>query len=237
MSAAVAGSDPAPLPVDAYLAELGAIAAAASADDPVLAALERGTAPPAAVRRLVLEHCHVVKWTTAELPLLVANAPDVYSFTLDASAHYRHWAETFASEAGYLGHPGHLASVVDWCRQLGIADGDVRAYVPLPETIAMTFTLLFHVRRAYDEGVAVWRHAGERIAGRTARVRLGDALGAHYGVRVAPEPPPAHADDAAGALLRAVVTTTAAQARCRQAVRDVVATVACRTRALARVAS
>src|SRR5207245_10943990 len=88
---------------------------------------------------------------TPEFALLVANAPDAYAFTMDASQHYHHWAQNLADEAGYLRDPNHVQMKLAFCHQLRLADDDIRAYRPLPETIAMTFTMLYYIRRAYHE--------------------------------------------------------------------------------------
>src|SRR5437870_7261925 len=88
---------------------------------------------------------------TPEFALLVANAPDAYAFTMDASQHYHHWAQNLADEAGYLRDPNHVQMKVAFCHQLGLTDDDVRAYRPLPETIAMTFTMLYYIRRSYED--------------------------------------------------------------------------------------
>src|SRR5437773_12489945 len=73
---------------------------------------------------------------------------------------------------------------VAFCHQLGLSDDDIRAYRPLPETIAMTFTMLYYLRRSYEEGLAVFGYAGERVAaGRGYAKTLYEGLGKHYGVR------------------------------------------------------
>src|SRR5262245_50962165 len=129
-----------PLPVEDYLRELDALVAAhdPGAQDRVLPAIATGRAPRDVAGRVVLEHYCVGKWMTPDLAVLIANAPDVYSFTMDDSVHYRHWARRFASATGYLGGPNDVEAAIDWCRQLGLDDDAVRRYTPLPETIAMT---------------------------------------------------------------------------------------------------
>jgi hypothetical protein len=205
-------------------------AGATSAPDEVAGAIGAGRASADVVRRYLLEAYRVSAWTTAELPLLIANAPDGYSFTMDDSTHYRAWSDRFAAVAGYAGPSNSVRETLAWCRQLGVDDDAVRRYTPLPETIAMTCTLLFYVRRSYEEGVAVLAHRDAPIVGVPANAR--DGLARHYGVTVDAAPPPREVD--ASALLASVATTAAAQERCRLAVRNVIATVDCRRRAMNR---
>jgi pyrroloquinoline quinone (PQQ) biosynthesis protein C len=176
---------------------------------------------------------------TPEFPVLIANAPDVYSFTMDESSHYRHWARNFADEAGYLGHPNHVAMKVEWCRQMGLSDDDVRAYTPIPETIAMACTMLFYVRRSYEEGLAVFGYAGERVAAASGHAKtMYDGLKTHYGIAVRNFEVHTHAEPEHGAtaaeLFRRVAITRHVQDRCREAVRNVVLTAECRVRAMNR---
>lgn len=226
------------LPVEDYLRELDALVAAhdPGAIDRVLPAIATGRAPRDVVGRVVLEHYYVAKWVTPDLAVLIANAPDVYRFTMDDSVHYRYWARRFAAATGYLGGRSHVDTALDWCRRLGIDDDAVRRHTPLPETIAMTFTVLFSVRRSYEEGVAVVGYAAERLAARSDPVRmLADGLVSHYGIApaVANDPPDASAIGAAE-LLRPLVTTRAAQDRCRDAVRNFLLTAECRVGAMNR---
>src|SRR5262245_35735353 len=126
------GERPALAP-DQFLRELDALVAAhdATAPDRLMRAIHDGRASRDVARRLALECYAVAKWTAPELPVLIANAPDAYSFTMDHSVHYRHWAQVFADRAGYLGGPHQLATTLAWCRHLGLADDDVRRHVPL----------------------------------------------------------------------------------------------------------
>src|SRR5262245_20334686 len=150
------------LPVDRYLAELDALIAAHDyfAQDRVTPAIGAGKASRDVVRRVALEYYYLGKWMTPEFALLIANAPDAYRLTMEHSTHYHHWVQNFADEAGYLRDPNHVEMKVEWCRQLGLSDDDVRAYTPLAETIAMVCTMLFSVRRSYEEGLAVFGYAG-----------------------------------------------------------------------------
>jgi hypothetical protein len=161
--------------------------------------------------------------------MLIANAPDAYSFTMVDSTHYRAWSDRFATVAGYAGPSNSVQETLAWCRQLGVDDDEVRRYTPLPETIAMTCTLLFYVRRSYEEGVAVLAHRDAPVVGVPANAREG--LAWHYGVTVDAAAAPA-VD--ASALLARVATTAVVEARCRLAVRNVLATVECRRRAMNR---
>ena len=72
-----------------------------------------------------------------EFPLLIANAPDTDAFTLDDSEHYAHWTQNFADECGYLRDPNHVLMKVEYTRALGIPDEELKAYVPMPETIGI----------------------------------------------------------------------------------------------------
>src|SRR5256712_11111776 len=73
---------------------------------------------------------------------------------------------------------------VAFCPQRGLGDDDIRAYRPLPDTIAMTFTMLYYIRRSYEEGLAVFGYAGERVAAGSGDAKtLYEGLEKHYGVR------------------------------------------------------
>jgi pyrroloquinoline quinone (PQQ) biosynthesis protein C len=229
------------LPMDEYLAELDALVAAHdySAQDRVTPAIGAGRASREVVARVALEYYHLGKWLTPELALLVANAPDGYSFTMEQSSHYRHWAQNFADETGYLRDPNHVAMKIEWCRQLGLTDAAIRSYTPLPETIAMACTMLFYVRRSYEEGLAVFGWAGERVAAGSGYARtLYDGLQTHYGITVRNFEVHAYAEpdhgDTASDLFRTVATTRAVQERCREAVRNFLLTAECRVHAMNR---
>ena len=151
----------------------------------MIPAIGRGTASREVVQRVALEFYVLGKWMTPELAVLIANSPDAYAFTMEDSVHYHHWVQNFADEGGYLRDPNHVQMKVDFCRQLGLSDDDIRRYQPLPETIAMSCTMLYYVRRSYEEGMAVFGYAGERIAAGSGYARtLYDGLRTHYGVGV-----------------------------------------------------
>jgi pyrroloquinoline quinone (PQQ) biosynthesis protein C len=229
----------APAPVGDYLGELAALVAAHDwvAADRVVPAIAAGRATRDVTRRVALEAYYVAKWTTPDVAVLIANAPDVYGFTMDHTTHYRHWADRFAGVTGYRDEANEAQTALRWCRELGVTEDDVRAYTPLPETIATTFTRLFYVRRSYEEGLVVLGYADERV-GAVAHARvLADGLAAHYGVGAARTPGGAGGgseDGSAAALLRQVATTRTAQDRCRAALRNHLATAVARVRAMNR---
>jgi len=235
-------SDPAPpLPVDDYLADLDRLIETHDTfgQDRVIPAIGRGTASREVVQRLALEYYYLGKWMTPEFALLIANAPDGYAFTMDASEHYRHWAHNFADEAGYLSDPNHVQMKVEFCHQLGLTDDDIRRYTPLPETIAMTFTMLYYVRRSYEEGLAVFGYAGERVAAGSGYARtLYQGLHQHYGVTVRNFEVHAHAEpdhgDRAADVFREVAVTRSVQGRCREAIRNYLLVAETRVRAMNR---
>jgi pyrroloquinoline quinone (PQQ) biosynthesis protein C len=221
------GEIAAAIPVDEYLADLDRLIASHNAfeQDRVIPAIGRGSASREVVQRLALEFYCLGRWMTPEFALLIANAPDAYAFTMDASQHYHHWAQNFADEAGYLRDPNHVQMKVDFCRQLGLTDEDIRGYTPLPETVAMTFTMLYYVRRSYEEGLAVFGYAGERVAAGSGYARtLYEGLAKHYGVTVRNFEVHAYAEPDHGAkaadIFRLVATTGPVQQRCREAIRN-----------------
>ena len=132
-----------PQPIDDYLADLDRLIEEHNyfRQDRVVPAIGAGTASKEVVQRMALEFYYLGRWMTPEFPMLIANSPDVYSFTMDDSLHYKHWAQNFADETGYLGDPNHVDMKIDFCRQLGLSDDQIAEYVPLPGTIAMTFTI------------------------------------------------------------------------------------------------
>jgi pyrroloquinoline quinone (PQQ) biosynthesis protein C len=230
-----------PLAVDDYLAEIDALIDAHNyfRQDRVIPAIGAGTASVDVVRRVALEFYYLGKWMTPEFAMLIASAPDVYAFTMEDSTHYHHWAQNFADEAGYLGDPNHVQMKVDQCRQLGLRDDDIRSYTPLAETIAMTFTMLFYVRRSYEEGLAVFGYAGERVAAGSGYARtMFEGLRDHYGVTVKNFEVHAYAEPdhgkRAGDLFRLVAVSRAVQERCREAIRNYLLAAEVRVRAMNR---
>ena len=229
------------MPVDDYLADLDRLIASHNAfeQDRVIPAIGKGTASRDVVQRLALEFYCLGKWMTPEFALLIANAPDAYAFTMDASQHYHHWAQNFADEAGYLRDPNHVQMKVEFCRQLGLTDEGIRRYAPLPETVAMTFTMLYYIRRSYEEGLAVFGYAGERVAAGSGYARtLYEGLAKHYGVTVRNFEVHAYAEPDHGAkaadVFRLVATTGPVQQRCRDAIRNYLLVAETRVRAMNR---
>ena len=239
--AVVAGRTAAAMPVDDYLAELDRLIAAHDyfKQDRVIPAIGRGEASRDVVQRLALEFYYLGRWMTPEFPVLIANSPDAYAFTMEESVHYHHWAQNFADEAGYLRDPNHVAMKVDFCHQLGLTDDEIQRYQPLPETIAMTCTMLFYVRRSYEEGLAVFGYAGERVAAGSGYAKtLYEGLATHYGVgvenfEVHAYAEPDHGQKAAD-LFRLVAETRAVQDRCRDAIRNYLLVAESRVRAMNR---
>ena len=227
------------LPVDEFLAELDAFIETHSpyTQNKVVPAIGAGTASLDVVKRYAKELYYLGLWMTPEFPLLIANAPDADAFTMDDSEHYAHWAQNFADETGYLRDPNHVRMKVDFCHQIGLSDADIRAYTPLPETIAMTCTMLFYVRRSYEEGLAVFGYAGERVAAGSGYAKtLSEGLAKHYGAgvknfEVHAYAEPDHGQKAAD-LFRMVAEARAVQDRCREAIRNYLLVAESRVRAM-----
>ena len=219
------------LPVDAYLAEIDAFI---DTHNPyrinkVIAAIGGGTASKDVVKRYAKELYYLGLWMTPELALLIANAPDAYALTLDHSEHYAHWCQNFADETGYLRDPNHVQMKVDHCHQLGISDEELRAYVPMPETVGSVFTLLYYCRRSYEEGLAAFGYARERVAGMSGYAQtVYTGLEKYYGIKAKNFEVHAYAEaehgDKALQLIRKVVITANIQRRCRQAIQHTIVT-------------
>jgi pyrroloquinoline quinone (PQQ) biosynthesis protein C len=163
----------------------------------------------------------------------------MYAFTLDDSEHYAHWSQNFADEMGYLRDPNHVLMKVEYTRALGIPDDELRAYRPMPETIGSVFTMCYYVRRSYEEGLAAFGYARERVAGMSGYAKtLYEGLYKYYGVRVKDLEVHAYAEqqhgDKALELMQRVCTTPHIQRRVRQAVEHTIITNEWRTWALNR---
>jgi len=199
---------------DSYLDELDRLVAAHDPfrQDRVHPAVASGAAPREVARRVALEEYHAGRWLVPEVALLVANAPDAYAFTIEQTRHYRHWAECFAALAGFADGPGELKRRLDRCRELGLSDEDVRGYTPIPETIAAVFTVLYYLRRSYQEGVAVLGYAAGRLGGADTEVARREA---------------AH-------LFGLVGVGDPIRERCREAIRNVLLVAGTRVRAMNR---
>jgi len=229
------------LPVDEFLAGLDAFIADHNPYrvNEVIPAIGSGRASLAIVKRYAMELYYLGLWMTPEFPLLIANAPDTDAFTLDDSEHYAHWTQNFADECGYLRDPNHVLMKVEYTRALGIPDEELRAYVPMPETIGSVYTMLYYVRRSYEEGLAAFGYARERVAGMSGYAKtLYEGLYTHYGVRVKDLEVHAYAEqehgDKALELMQRVCTTAHVQRRVRQAVEHTILTNEWRTWALNR---
>jgi pyrroloquinoline quinone (PQQ) biosynthesis protein C len=229
------------LPVDGFLAELDDFIEAHSpyTQNKVVPAIGAGTASLDVVKRYAKELYYLGLWMTPEFPLLIANAPDADAFTLDDSEHFAHWAQNFADETGYLRDPNHVLMKVEYTRALGIPDQEVRAYVPMPETIGSVYTLLYYCRRSYEEALGALGYARERAAGRSGYAKtLYVGLWKHYGIKVKDLEVHAYAEaehgDKALELMQRVCTTASVQQRVRRAVQHTILTNEWRTWALNR---
>jgi pyrroloquinoline quinone (PQQ) biosynthesis protein C len=229
------------LPVDEFLAELDGFIEAHSpyTQNKVVPAIGAGTASRDTVKRYAMELYYLGLWMTPEFPLLIANAPDADAFSMDDSEHYAHWAQNFADETGYLRDPNHVLMKVEYTRALEIPDEDVRAYVPMPETIGSVYTLLYYCRRSYEEALGALGYARERAAGRSGYAKtLYVGLWKHYGIKVKDLEVHAYAEaehgDKALELMQRVCTTAPIQQRVRRAVQHTILTNEWRTWALNR---
>lgn len=226
------------MPVDDYVRDLDAmIEQICQNKDRITQAIGSGKAPLELVRKVAKEYYYLGRWMTPEFPIFIANAPDVYALTMDDSEHFAHWSQNFADEIGYLRDPNHVHMKWDWCQQLGISAEEVESYVPLPETIAVTFTMLYYVRRSYEEGLAVFGFAGERLAARSGYAKvMYEGLKEHYGMTVKNFEVHAYAEpdhgDKAEELFRKVAITGSVQRRCREAIRNTMILRDARTKAL-----
>jgi pyrroloquinoline quinone (PQQ) biosynthesis protein C len=219
------------LPVDDFLAELDAFIEQHSpyTQNKVVPAIGSGTASLDVVKRYAKELYYLGLWMTPEFPLLIANAPDTDAFTMDDSEHYAHWAQNFADETGYLRDPNHVLMKVEYTRALGIPDEEVKAYVPMPETIGSVFTLLYYCRRSYEEALGALGYARERAAGRSGYAKtLYQGLWKHYGIKVKDLEVHAYAEaehgDKAFELMQRVCITADVQRRVRRAVQHTILT-------------
>jgi pyrroloquinoline quinone (PQQ) biosynthesis protein C len=205
----------------------------------VIRAIGDGTASLEIVRRYAKELYYLGRWMTPEFALLIANSPDTDALRLEDSQHYHHWCQNFADESGYLGDPNHVGMKVQHCRELGIADEELLAYVPMPETVGSVFTLLYYMRGSYAEGLAAFGYARERVAGRSgyaAILYLG--LSKYYGMTVKNYAVHAYAEgehgDKAALLLEQEATTADVQRKVRRAVENTILTNEMRSHALNR---
>ncbi len=229
------------LPVDEFLAELDRFIEDHSpyAKNQVVPAIGAGTASLDVVKRYAKELYYLGLWMTPEFPLLIANAPDADCFTLEDSEHFAHWAQNFADETGYLRDPNHVLMKVEYTRAFQIPDDELRAYVPMPETIGSVYTLLYYCRRSYEEALGALGYARERAAGQSGYAKtLYQGLWKHYGVKVKNLEVHAYAEadhgDKALELMQRACTTADIQRRVRRAVQHTILTNEWRTHALNR---
>lgn len=226
------------MPVDEYVKDLDRmIEQICQNRDRITQAIGSGKASLELVKKIAKEYYYLGRWMTPEFPMFIANAPDAYSLSMDHSEHFAHWSQNFADEVGYLRDPNHVQMKWDWCQQLGINADEVESYVPLPETIAVTFTMLYYVRRSYEEGLAVFGFAGERLAARSGYAKvMYEGLKEHYGMTVKNFEVHAYAEpdhgDKAEELFRKVAITGSVQRRCREAIRNTMILRDARTKAL-----
>jgi pyrroloquinoline quinone (PQQ) biosynthesis protein C len=219
------------LPVDEFLAQLDAFMAAHNPyrQNKVIPAIGSGKASFEVVKRYAMELYYLGLWMTPEFPLLIANSPDTDALTLDDSEHYAHWTQNFADEAGFLRDPNHVLLKVEYTRALGIPDEELRAYVPMPETIGSIYCLLYYARRSYEEALAVLGYGRERLAGQSGYAKtLYEGLWKHYGVKVKDLEVHAYAEqehgDKALELMQRVCLSGYTQRRVRQAIEHTILT-------------
>ena len=211
-------------PVDEFMAELeGLQQSICTTRNQVWHRVADGTLSEAYLRRFCKEYYFLGKWYTGEFGSLVANAPDFDALDMEASEHFHHWLQNLADETGFTGDRNHVDMKVEWARMLGISDDELRAYVPIPETLGAVLGTLYFMRRSYEEGLAAFGWAGERFAASTGYAKLMyEGMRDHYGIEVDNFAVHAYAEvdhgDAADYLLRQVVTTAEAQHRVRTAV-------------------
>jgi len=219
------------LPVDEFLAGVDTFIAEHNPYrvNKVIPAIGNGRASRDIVKRYAMELYYLGLWMTPEFPLLIANAPDTDAFTMDDSEHYAHWAQNFADETGYLRDPNHVLMKVEYTRALAIPDEEVKAYVPMPETIGSVYTLLYYCRRSYEEALGALGYARERAAGRSGYAKtLYQGLWTHYGIKVKDLEVHAYAEaehgDKALELMQRACITADVQRRVRRAVQHTILT-------------
>jgi pyrroloquinoline quinone (PQQ) biosynthesis protein C len=210
-------------PIDDFMAEIDSIIEANKARNDVYKAIQSGNASRDVVKRIALEFYWMGVWYTPEFGLLYSNAPDAYELQRESSQHYKHWWHNLADETGLAGDPDHVEMKVELCHLLGITDEEMTGYVPLPETIGSVFTALYFIRRGYEEGLAAFGYAGEKVAADSGyAVQLYEGLKQHYGVDARNFYVHAYAEEEHGALaeslMRQLAVTHSVQQRMRRAV-------------------
>jgi pyrroloquinoline quinone (PQQ) biosynthesis protein C len=217
--------------VDQYLASIDAFIAEHNpySQNKVIAAIGDGSASIEVVRRYVKELYYLGVWMTPEFALLIANSPDTDALSMDHSEHFAHWTQNFADETGFLRDPNHVDMKVTMCRQFDISDEELLSYVPMAETIGSTHTLLYYCRRSYEEGLAAFGYARERVAGTSGYAEtIYNGLAKHYGVKAKNMEVHAYAEEEHGDraldLFRKVLLTAGIQKRCRRAIEHTILT-------------
>ena len=228
------------LSVDEFMDSLEALQGeVATAKNQVWPRVADGTLSEDLLKRLCKEYYFLGKWYTCEFGSLVSNAPDVDALVLGSSEHFAHWAQNLADEMGFAGDANHVDMKVEWARMLGISDGELLSYRPMPETIGSVFTSLYYMRRSYEEGLAAFGWAGERFAASTNYAKMMyEGMRDHYGVEVENFKVHAYAEEDHGRqadfLLRQVAGSAGQQRRIRRAVEHVLVCRNARTEALNR---
>lgn len=227
-------------PVDEFLSELDEIVGRHQrVDNLVHQAIGDGTLALEYVKRLCKEFNYLGRAYSAEFPTLLGNAPTLDALMPESSPHYRHWLQHLAEQTGLIGEVSHQAMRIEWARQLGISDDELLAYEPIPETIGAVRTMLYYVRRSYEEGLAAFAFAGERIASQTQYAKiLYEGLRDHYGLEAQNFAVHAQAESETMSqildLVREVSVTPTAQRRIRQAVLETSVVRGARIRAMNR---
>jgi pyrroloquinoline quinone (PQQ) biosynthesis protein C len=215
------------LPVDEFMAELEGLQASIMTNkNQVWRRVADGTLSLPLLERLCKEYYFLGVHYTSEFASLVANAPDIDALDLASSEHQAHWLQNLADETGFAGDRNHVDMKVEWARLLGIADDDLVAYTPMPETLGMVLGAMYYMRRSYEEGLAAFGWAGERFAASTGYARMMyEGMRDHYDLEVENFKVHAYAEadhgDAADYLLRQVVGSALVQHRVRTAVTHV----------------
>ncbi len=226
------------LPVEEFMQGLEAThREIATAKNVVWEHVADGTLSEELLKRLCKEYYFLGKWYTSEFGSIVANVPDADALSLETSQHWQHWLQNLADETGYAGDENHVDMKITWARQLGISDDELMSYRAMPETIGAVFTSLYYMRRSYEEGLAAFGWAGERVAASTNYARMMyEGMRDHYGFEVENFRVHAYAEEdhgeAADFLLRQVATTAGQQRRIRRAVENVLTLRNARTLAL-----
>ena len=214
-------------PVDQFMTGLEALQSEiCTTKNLVWEAVADGSLDPDLVKRLCKEYHALGRYYTTEFGTLASLAPDGDAISLGSTEHFAHWLQNLADETGFTGDANHVDMKITWAHQLGIDDGELDAYRPMPETIGTVFTTMYYMRRTYEEGLAAFGWAGERSAAGTGYAKMMyEGLRDHYGIEVENFRVHAYAEqdhgDAADYLLRQVVLTADQQRRVRRAVEHV----------------